>query len=137
MKDEYTNFWGDKYTNPWPLAIGDNIELVLKTAAGIEYESWGIVTSVGAISCIVTARTGDEKSFMLLMGSQMIALHDPVLEREPGLYWKLANATRMVMSPPPRVICVCKKCNMKNEHAEPNQNDGTYVCYNCRRYGKV
>ncbi len=28
--------------------------------------------------------------------------------------------------------CNCKKCNMKNEFAEPNQKDGTYVCYMCR-----
>lgn len=28
--------------------------------------------------------------------------------------------------------CVCKKCNSMNVHAEPNQKDGTYVCYECR-----
>lgn len=28
--------------------------------------------------------------------------------------------------------CVCRKCNSKNEYAEPNQKDGTYVCYECR-----
>lgn len=26
----------------------------------------------------------------------------------------------------------CKKCNEKNEYADPNQPDGTYVCYGCR-----
>lgn len=28
--------------------------------------------------------------------------------------------------------CVCKKCNAKNEYAEPNEPDGSYVCYDCR-----
>lgn len=28
--------------------------------------------------------------------------------------------------------CICKLCNMKNEFAEPNQKDGSYVCYSCR-----
>jgi len=27
---------------------------------------------------------------------------------------------------------ICSKCNMHNLYAEPNQNDGTYICYNCR-----
>jgi len=27
----------------------------------------------------------------------------------------------------------CKMCNIKNEYADPNQDDGTYICYNCRR----
>jgi hypothetical protein len=27
---------------------------------------------------------------------------------------------------------VCSKCNEKNEYAEPNQSDGSYICYNCR-----
>lgn len=26
----------------------------------------------------------------------------------------------------------CKKCNEKNDYADPNQPDGTYVCYGCR-----
>jgi hypothetical protein len=26
----------------------------------------------------------------------------------------------------------CKSCGMKNEYAEPNQKDGTYMCFNCR-----
>ena len=34
--------------------------------------------------------------------------------------------------PIPKNICICKKCNMKNEHAEANQKDGSYICYNCR-----
>lgn len=29
--------------------------------------------------------------------------------------------------------CNCVKCNLKNEYAIPNQKDGTYVCYMCRR----
>lgn len=29
-------------------------------------------------------------------------------------------------------VCVCK-CGMRNEYAEPNQKDGSYVCYVCRR----
>lgn len=32
----------------------------------------------------------------------------------------------------PHVGMTCRKCNMCNEHAEPNQEDGTYVCYECR-----
>jgi len=27
---------------------------------------------------------------------------------------------------------VCKKCNCKNEYAEPNQDDLSYICYSCR-----
>jgi hypothetical protein len=26
----------------------------------------------------------------------------------------------------------CKVCNFKNDFAEANQDDGTYVCFNCR-----
>lgn len=26
----------------------------------------------------------------------------------------------------------CKSCNASNEYAEPNQNDGSYLCYDCR-----
>jgi len=26
----------------------------------------------------------------------------------------------------------CTKCNERNDYAEANQNDGTYICYNCR-----
>lgn len=29
--------------------------------------------------------------------------------------------------------CLCKKCNDFNEYAEPNQEDGTFICYGCRR----
>ena len=28
--------------------------------------------------------------------------------------------------------CICKKCNAKNDYAEPNQSDGTYLCFECR-----
>ncbi len=27
---------------------------------------------------------------------------------------------------------VCAKCNMKNDFGEPNQSDGSYICYGCR-----
>ncbi len=27
---------------------------------------------------------------------------------------------------------ICKTCNMKNDYGEPNQKDGSYVCYGCR-----
>ena len=29
-------------------------------------------------------------------------------------------------------ILSCKKCGTKNEYAEPNQPDNTYICYGCR-----
>lgn len=29
--------------------------------------------------------------------------------------------------------CSCKKCREFNEYAEPNQDDGTFVCYTCRK----
>lgn len=28
--------------------------------------------------------------------------------------------------------CVCARCNSRNEWAEPNRKDGTYVCFECR-----
>lgn len=28
--------------------------------------------------------------------------------------------------------CVCRRCNSKNPHAEPNQADGSYLCFECR-----
>lgn len=28
--------------------------------------------------------------------------------------------------------CVCKRCSTVNEYAESNQDDGSYLCYNCR-----
>lgn len=27
---------------------------------------------------------------------------------------------------------ICKRCNSMNSYAEPNQKDGSYVCYECR-----
>jgi hypothetical protein len=33
---------------------------------------------------------------------------------------------------PKNNVCACKACGITNEYAEPNQSDGTYVCYNCR-----
>lgn len=27
---------------------------------------------------------------------------------------------------------ICDKCSEFNEYAEPNQADGTYICYRCR-----
>lgn len=32
----------------------------------------------------------------------------------------------------PKVTPVCKTCNSMNEYTEPNQKDGSYVCFNCR-----
>lgn len=29
--------------------------------------------------------------------------------------------------------CSCKKCNDFNEYAEANQDDGTFICFGCRR----
>lgn len=29
--------------------------------------------------------------------------------------------------------CKCKRCEDFNEYAEPNQEDGTFICYGCRR----
>jgi hypothetical protein len=29
----------------------------------------------------------------------------------------------------------CARCNLLNEYVtEPNQDDGTYICYNCRKF---
>ena len=28
--------------------------------------------------------------------------------------------------------CICKRCNSKNDYAQPNQADGTYICFECR-----
>jgi len=28
--------------------------------------------------------------------------------------------------------CVCKLCNSLNEYAQPNQDNNTYICFNCR-----
>jgi hypothetical protein len=29
--------------------------------------------------------------------------------------------------------CSCKKCKDYNEYAEPNQEDGSFICYRCRK----
>jgi len=29
--------------------------------------------------------------------------------------------------------CVCVRCQTFNEYAEPNQDDGTFMCYACRK----
>ena len=29
--------------------------------------------------------------------------------------------------------CNCKRCREFNEYAEPNQEDGSFICYACRR----
>jgi hypothetical protein len=29
--------------------------------------------------------------------------------------------------------CRCKKCKTYNEYAESNQEDGSFICYSCRR----
>lgn len=31
--------------------------------------------------------------------------------------------------------CICIKCEEFNPYAEPNQIDGTFKCYSCRKYG--
>lgn len=31
--------------------------------------------------------------------------------------------------------CICKKCGENYPYAEPNQKDGSMVCYSCRKYG--
>jgi hypothetical protein len=31
--------------------------------------------------------------------------------------------------------CTCKKCKEFYQFAEPNQEDGTLICYSCRTYG--
>jgi hypothetical protein len=31
--------------------------------------------------------------------------------------------------------CTCKKCKEFYQYAEPNQEDGTLICYSCRTYG--
>lgn len=31
--------------------------------------------------------------------------------------------------------CICKKCGEMYPYAEPNQPDGTMICYSCRKYG--
>ena len=39
----------------------------------------------------------------------------------------------MKLTLPKNNICSCTACGITNEYAQPNQTDGTYVCYNCRR----
>lgn len=31
--------------------------------------------------------------------------------------------------------CTCKKCGDVYPYAEPNQDDGSFKCYSCRKYG--
>lgn len=31
--------------------------------------------------------------------------------------------------------CICTKCRELFPYAEPNQPDGTLICYSCRKYG--
>ncbi len=31
--------------------------------------------------------------------------------------------------------CICTKCGEMYPYAEPNQPDGTMICYSCRKYG--
>lgn len=54
------------------------------------------------------------------------ALDDPCLHL---MHWLdlQAVSTRKHSGP-----AVCVHCKLVNEHAEPNQPDGGYVCYNCR-----
>ena len=28
--------------------------------------------------------------------------------------------------------CTCQKCGLHNEYAEPNQSDGTFLCFTCK-----
>lgn len=32
--------------------------------------------------------------------------------------------------------CICKECMELFPYAEPNQSDGTLICYSCRRFMK-
>lgn len=50
-------------------------------------------------------------------------------------YGSIPTAAINVNNPPsaPPGGCVCKRCNMTNEYAAPNQPDGrSYICYGCR-----
>ena len=50
-----------------------------------------------------------------------------------GKYLKRDEEAKAKFFPPvPSGPCICKKCNEKNDYAEPNQPDGGYVCYQCR-----
>ncbi len=31
--------------------------------------------------------------------------------------------------------CICTKCHELFPYAEPNQPDGSLICYSCRKYG--
>lgn len=49
--------------------------------------------------------------------------------------WQWPVFAPVVSTPEPQG-CTCKKCNERNEYAEPNQSDGSYICVSCRRYGR-
>jgi hypothetical protein len=54
---------------------------------------------------------------------------------QPNEYKEVAVKAPDIWTPPkeaPPGGCNCRKCNMKNEFAAPNQKDGSYVCYTCR-----
>ena len=43
--------------------------------------------------------------------------------------WKYSSGINAVRE---NIILQCKTCNVINEYAEPNQKDGSYICFNCR-----
>lgn len=96
-----------------------------------------------------TAAFGDYKSEMVIGEKHIAKLREPnenEYEVRIGSYFPIAisapgYAGRVVLhdgDPKPSAVSVrascmnCKTCNMHNEYAEPNQDDGGYLCYECR-----
>ena len=51
--------------------------------------------------------------------------------------WTVQTATpaqeKKTKKKPEEDGCVCKKCKQFYQYAEPNQEDGTLICYSCRQ----
>jgi hypothetical protein len=57
-----------------------------------------------------------------------------------GLVWTTPTSVESKKEETKRVKrepdgCACKKCHEFYQFAEPNQEDGTLICYSCRTYG--
>lgn len=127
----------DGYDYPWPLNIGDKIEVCYDSGAVIRFAEGEVVHLQGPTAWLAEPKEGVWIDFgwhpALKNGHQCIGISDPnVISYAKSVFgWRRVHNAKPVY----KDGCVCIKCKARNIYAEPNMPDGSYFCYNCRPYG--
>lgn len=135
--DKTGKLWLDE-----PLQDGDTVEYCKPDPVGTEF-----YTAANGYPLIV-ARKEPDGSFFLNIKTGGGEKADPtvrhwnILTRNgkphapnlalAGVHSAVVGPNGAIAALAPTGGCVCKRCNMLNQYAAPNQKDGTYLCYGCR-----